>query len=496
MGVSGLLMTKNPLTIPRAAFMAVVLLAVPLVAVAAPATGQTAAVELMVLGETHGTRSVTKSLVGIAQSKGATGCVCPGDFIYGDWGTNPWAWRDMMKPFMGNMMPAQGNHDWPWSDWSGLFPNGAHYYAKDVNGVHFISVNTEYSLASGSTQRNWLEGKLSERDPSALKVVFLHRPWWLPDGARHPASEFASKNGATGSAMDALMQKHGVDLVVSAHEKNHQHSLRNGVHYLVAGGGSPDFYGMGYSLPGAVKRLQANVVSTLEVTPTSMTLKSYDVHGGKVDEFTMTTTGGGASPAPAPAPAPSPAPSTGAATFSGSTGNEWWVQVKVSASGATVRSVDARDTGGAWTPLTWRSWGSWATSFRVEPGHTVEYRATLSDGRVAQSCAFTHPAGVQTCGASTAPAPAPAPAPSGFGATFSNVRGNAWWVESDVTAASGTLAGVDARVNGGSWVALGKTSWGSWAKSIHAPSGSTVEFRARSAEGAYSPTHGPVAWRG
>ena len=482
-------MTKNPLTIRRAAVLTVVLLALPLVAVATPATAQDPAVKLLVLGEMHGTRSITKSLVGIAQSKGATGCVCPGDFIYGHWETNPWQWRDMMRPFMGNMMPAQGNHDWPWSDWSGLFPNGAHYYAKDVNGVQFISVNTEYSLASGSTQRNWLEGKLSERDPTALKVVFLHRPWWLPDGARHPASEFAAKNGATGSTMDALMQKHGVDLVVSAHEKNHQHSLRNGVHYLVAGGGGQDFYAMGYSLPGAVKRLQDQVVNTLDVTPTSMTLKSYNEYGSKIDEFTMTT--GASAPAPAPSPAPAPATGAGTATFSGSTGNEWWVQVKVApANGATLRSVDARDTGGAWVPLKLHSWGAWAASFRVEPGHAVQYRATLGDGSIVASCTYTHPNGACTSGTTGTTATAPSPTTSTFAATFSNARGNAWWIEIDAKATSGTLAGVDARTNGGAWTPLGKTSWGSYAKSMAAPSGTKVEFRARDANGATSAIHG------
>ncbi len=70
-----------------------------------------------------------------------------------------------------------------------------------------------------------------------------------------------------------------------------------------------------------------------------------------------------------------------------------------------------------------------------------------------------------------------------FDATFKNVKGNEWWVQVDVTATGGTLAGVDARVNAGAWVALTKQSWGSWAKSIHAPPGATVEFRARATDG-------------
>ena len=455
----------------KAAALAALVAMSALAVVATPAKAEPI-VEIMVLGETHGTKSMTRTLVDIAKGKGATGCVCPGDFTYGDSSATPGGWRSMMQPFMGNMMPAQGNHDWPWTDWSGMFPNGAHYYDKDVGGVHFIALNTEYSLASGSKQRAWLESTLNERDASAMKVVFMHRPWWLPDGARHESAEFESKNGASASSMDALMVKHGVDLVVSAHEKNYQHSLRNGVHYLVAGGGGPSFYPMGYELPGAQKRLLANAVSTLEISATSMTLKSYDLHGAKIEEFTM-----GAGTAPAPAPAPEPAPTSGAATFTAKGGNGWWVQVKVDGS---IAGVDARDTNGAWVALAKKSWGDWAGSFRVEAGHDVQYRARTTDGALVESCWYDHP-GTACAGGTTAPAPAPTT--GSFAATFRNVRGNEWWVESDVSATGGTLARVEARVNDGAWVALEHKSWGSWAKSLRAPTGSTVQFRAIATDG-------------
>lgn len=572
-----------------AAGLALLIVAASLAAIASPAAAQEPAVKLLVLGETHGTKDMTRSLVGIAASKGASGCVCPGDFIYGHWSTTPGAWRDMMQPFMGNMMPALGNHD-PWSDWSGIFPGGQRYFAKDVNGAQFISVNTEQSLSPGSSQRAWLEARLAERDAGALKVVFMHRPWWLPAGAIHATDEFERVNGASASSMFALMEKHGVDLVVSAHEKNYQHSTRNGVHYLVAGGGGPEFYSLGYDLPGAVKRLKANVVSTLDVTPSGMTLKSYDLGWNKIEEFTMAAGATGASPSPTPT-SPPPA-STGHAQvgFAPYDGSEWWVQTKLSgADAARVTRVEAMDTGGAWTPLTLRSWGAWATSFRVEAGHAVTYRVTLDDGRAATSCAYAHPAASCTTTATTPPpattggdvtfrpeggnewwvqtklagtdaarvvkmeardadptwhalvwrswgawagsfhvAPGSAvtyratlddgrtvtscayahptpggcasggtnggsdPATSAYAASFRNARGNEWWVEADVDAA--TLAGVEARVNGGAWQPLTKRAWGSWATSMHAPSGSSVEFRAIASDGRTSAASAPVAW--
>ena len=186
---------------------------------------------------------------------------------------------------------------------------------------------------------------------------------------------------------------------------------------------------------------------------------------------------------------PEPAPGLHA-TFDHKGGNEWWVELKLDAN-FQPDDVLARDDGGPWVHLDLRSWGHHAASFRIEPGHKVQFMAEVwQDGTLHQlvSCWFTHPEGVTPTGGATcedtADGSQPPPPPSGFDATFSNVRGNEWWVETNVATTGGTLAGVDARVNGGAWTALAPTSWGSWAKSLHAPSGSTVEFRARATDGA------------
>lgn len=167
-----------------------------------------------------------------------------------------------------------------------------------------------------------------------------------------------------------------------------------------------------------------------------------------------------------------PPPASGVTIAHGG-GNEWWLEAKVS---PRPDAVQAMDTGGSWKTMTLRSWGEWAASFHIEPGHQVKVRASHG-GTWTESCWFAHPAG--GCASST---PTPPPPSSGsFQASFRNARGNEWWVEADVSVSGGTLAGVDARVDGGAWIALSKTSWGSWAKSFHADG--TVEFRARATDG-------------
>ena len=177
-------------------------------------------------------------------------------------------------------------------------------------------------------------------------------------------------------------------------------------------------------------------------------------------------------------PPPPPPPPSGdfAATFSSASGNEWWLEVDVDAN-EPLSGVHASINGGSWKTLELKSWGEWAASFHIEPGHLVKFRAEHG-GAWTESCWYSHPTGTAQCDGTSTPPPT-----GTFSATFSDVRGNEWWVETEVAVSGGTLAGVDARVNGGSWVALEKKSWGSWAKSIHAPPGSTVEFRARATDG-------------
>lgn len=157
-----------------------------------------------------------------------------------------------------------------------------------------------------------------------------------------------------------------------------------------------------------------------------------------------------------------------AGAFSGVSGNEWWVQAKVSGS---PRSVEARVNGGSWASMSWQSWGAWAVSMRAPTGSTVELKATYGDGTTA-TAAYRWPDATPTSGGTTT---------SSFTATFWGVKGNAWWVQ---TSASGTkpLASVAVRVDGGSWVTLTKYDWG-YAKSVKAPAGSRVEFQATATTG-------------
>ncbi len=154
-------------------------------------------------------------------------------------------------------------------------------------------------------------------------------------------------------------------------------------------------------------------------------------------------------------------------------GNEWWVEVKVTGN-APVAKVEAKAGSGAWTVLPKQSWDAYAKSFNVPKGTPVTFRATATDGQVETS--ETQP----WMGAATAPT---APA---FAATFTpKSQSNNWWIEAAVSA-NEPITKVETKVNAGAWTVLPKSDWGAYAKSINAPDGAQVAFRATNSAGATS----------
>ncbi|MHB1262530.1 MAG: PKD domain-containing protein [Thermoplasmatota archaeon] len=191
-------------------------------------------------------------------------------------------------------------------------------------------------------------------------------------------------------------------------------------------------------------------------------------------------------------------PYSAALTF-GSGANEWWVESKVSASPMPAK-VEVKVGSGAWTALRQRDAVTWGESMHVVKGTPVAFRATASDGRVATTGQYAYLAsGTMTAtspAATTTTTATTSATTSGttFKASFAPRQvGNDWWVE---TAAAGNqpIGKVEVKVNSGAWTVLPKSDWGTYAKSLNAPNGAKVTFRATSATTGALSTSGTTTW--
>jgi acid phosphatase type 7 len=130
---------------------------------------------------------------------------------------------------------APGNHDIygkrSLAEYSKLFPNL--YYSFFDGDTLFILLNTELpgeeSTISGE-QFAWLEKELQK--PFKYKFVFLHEPPF-PVVTLHGLDRHSDAR----DKLHRLFVEKGVSLVVSGHDHLYDRSVKQGVTYVIAGGG-------------------------------------------------------------------------------------------------------------------------------------------------------------------------------------------------------------------------------------------------------------------
>ncbi len=139
--------------------------------------------------------------------------------VYGNHDARRWAFFDLFS------FPTKGE--------SGGLPSGTeHYYAVDYGQVHFVILDTEASsMAAGSRMLRWLEEDLAASHQPWLIAVFHHPPY------THGSHNSDSRADSGGRMFDVreqvlpLLEKAGVDLVLSGHSHMYERSHLLGCHY-------------------------------------------------------------------------------------------------------------------------------------------------------------------------------------------------------------------------------------------------------------------------
>lgn len=130
-----------------------------------------------------------------------------------------------------------GNHE-AWYNWTALthrypmaqsnFPavsaaraRPPFWYTFISGGVHWTMLSSEHDYSQGSEQHAFADAALGavDRQLTAWSVVAFHRPMYCSDAHGYAAH---SPGGALQRALEGLLLRHAVDLVVSGHEHGYE----------------------------------------------------------------------------------------------------------------------------------------------------------------------------------------------------------------------------------------------------------------------------------
>ncbi len=153
--------------------------------------------------------------------------------------------------------PAIGNHERNDPKFYEFFDVGKPYYSFDWGAAHFVVLHSDIGNISGgeaerekfwAEQRAWLEQDLGKSRQAALRFVTFHHP---------PFTAVKRRQGTKSPSLDLvpLFEKYRVSAVFSGHDHNYQHHLKNGVHYIVSGGGGAPLYEVDGPIPGVTVKV-------------------------------------------------------------------------------------------------------------------------------------------------------------------------------------------------------------------------------------------------
>lgn len=178
-----------------------------------------------------------------------------GDFV--DMGYQDSLWHKAIESFSPttSVIPSRpiiGNHD---TLFGGLnlyedycYPDGMEletgsrlYYRIDINDIHFLLLDLEWSAESYTAAQNeWLEKQLASIPPEDWTIVMSHGYYYSSGTVGYGWNWW--DNQETIQRITPLFEKYDVDLVVSGHNHILEVLQESGVTYLICGafGGPPE----------------------------------------------------------------------------------------------------------------------------------------------------------------------------------------------------------------------------------------------------------------
>jgi hypothetical protein len=186
--------------------------------------------------------------------------------------------------------PSLGNHERNDKQFYEFFDMPLPYYSFNWGNAHFVVMDSDIGNVAGTpsgreafwaTQSRWLEEDLAKNQTAAFRFVAAHHP---------PMSAVSNRQGANKemTALMPLFEKYHVTAGLFGHDHNYQHYLKNGIHYVITGGGGAPLYDV--DLPPKdmlIKAVRVENFVSVSVNGNSAKVETRSIDGSVLDVFEL-----------------------------------------------------------------------------------------------------------------------------------------------------------------------------------------------------------------
>jgi hypothetical protein len=257
-----------------------------------PPAGQPVPYRFVVYGDTRTRHDVHQRVIGELMKHGIPDFILHTGDLVAD-GNDSALWpiffgieKDLLRKTV--FFPSLGNHERNTHYFRELFQEGAPYYSFDWGNGHFVVINSDIENAAlndrerdifWTAQTRWLEDDLMAHQKSEYRFVSAHHP---------PITAVTRRQGENPhmTALVPMFEKYHVSAAFFGHDHNYQHYLKNGVHYVITGGGGAPLYDVDTPPAGIMQKVASieNFVA-VSVNGEIAHVMAIAIDGRTLDEF-------------------------------------------------------------------------------------------------------------------------------------------------------------------------------------------------------------------
>ena len=248
----------------------------------------------MVYGDTRTRHDVHRRVIGTLLKHGIPDFVVhTGDLVEN--GDDPALWpiffdieRELLRQTA--FFPVLGNHERNSRNYYEFFQMETPYRSFNWGNAHFLLINSDLANVSASPaaqqafwaeQTRWMEEDLGQNQAADFRFVVAHHPPFTAVNRRQG-------NNPHMTALVPMLEKYHVTAGFFGHDHNYQHYLKNGIHYIITGGGGAPLYDVDKPPQGiTVKVMSTENFVTVSVDGKVARVEAIDADGKTIDQFEL-----------------------------------------------------------------------------------------------------------------------------------------------------------------------------------------------------------------
>jgi len=249
--------------------------------------------DFVVFGDTRTRHELHRKITGAIEKLSLDFVIHTGDLVTDGYDAAQWpVFFDIERNLLKKVAfyPVLGNHERNSRQFYDFFNVTTPYYSFDWGSAHFALLNSDIGNVAISTaakdafwneQLRWLDEDLAKAQKAEFRFVVMHHP---------PMTAVKRRQGEDKAVAQTMpiFEKHKVQAVFCGHDHNYQRHIKNGVTYIITGGGGAPLYPVDAPIPGVTQKVESTEhYVKVRVAPGKTSIHAVALDGHTIEEVEL-----------------------------------------------------------------------------------------------------------------------------------------------------------------------------------------------------------------